>query len=102
MTTDNKYVIVTTISTHRMRYCVPLDDLRHEDGTVDPKWAMDAVTMQEVKEFSQVWLGEQIVDWGILDQEGMLEQFDQDNDYLKGWSTEQKIKWVEEWKDVNE
>ena len=97
--TDKQYVIVTTISTHRMRYCVPLDDLRDHDGTVDPKWAMDSVTMQEVKEFSQDWLGEQIVDYRVVDVNGMLDQFDQDNDYLKGWTMTKKITWVEDWKD---
>lgn len=97
--TDKQYVIVTAISTHRMRYCVPLDDLRDHDGTVDPKWALDSVTMQEVKEFSQDWLGEQIVDYRVVDVNGMLDQFDMDNDYLKGWTMAKKITWVEDWKD---
>lgn len=97
--TDKQYVIVTTTSTHRIRYCVPLDDLRDHDGTVDPKWAMDSVTMQEVKEFSQDWLGEQIIDYQVVDINGMLDQFDKDNDYLKGWSLEQKLSWVNDWKE---
>lgn len=97
--TDKQYVIVTAISTHRMRYCVPLDDLRDHDGTVDPKWAMDSVTMQEVKEFSQDWIGEQIIDYQVVDVNGMLDQFDKDNDYLKGWTLDKKLAFVNDWKE---
>lgn len=97
--TDKQYVIVTSISTHRIRYCVPLDDLRDHDGTVDPKWALDSVTMQEVKEFSQDWIGEQIVDYQVVDDNGMLDQFDKDNGYLKGWTLDKKLAWVADWKE---
>lgn len=96
---DKQYVIVTAISTHRMRYCVPIDDLRDHDGTVDAKWALDLVTMEEVKEFSQYHLGEQIVDYRVVDESEMLDQFDKDNSYLKSWTRGKKLEWVNDWKD---
>jgi hypothetical protein len=68
---SNKYVLVTAISTHRMRYCIPLDELQklNEEQPVDPKWALDCVVMNEIEEFSQDHLGEQIVDYDVLTEE---------------------------------
>jgi hypothetical protein len=106
--TDERYVVVTAISTHRMRYCVPMSELQKlNPGGGDlfndyPKaieWANDSVTMEEVKEFSQHHMGEQIVDTFILDEERMLQMFDRDNDYLKSWTKEKKISHIHDWKE---
>ncbi len=48
----DKYYVVTAISQYRMRYVVPVEDLKL-DGHVEPVWAADSVTMNEVNEFSQ-------------------------------------------------
>ena len=101
--TDKQYVIVTAISSHRMRYCIPIDELQNMNSRVpvegnECEWAMDSVTMQEVKEFSQDHIGEQIIDSRIVDEEEMLRQFDEDNEYLMEWSTEKKIEWVNDWR----
>ena len=100
MSTDKEYVVVTVTSTHRMRYVVPMDELQkmNKDYIVDPKWALDLVTCEEVEEFSQIHLGEQIVDCVEMDEDEILELFDKDNDYLKDWSKEQKIKHIRNWK----
>lgn len=95
----NRYVVVTAISTYRMRYCVPLDELKDHDGTEHPRWALDLVTCESVKEFSQEHLGEQIVDLHVLDEAEMIEQFDRDNEYLSSWTTDKKIEWVKSWKE---
>jgi hypothetical protein len=100
-----EYVIVTAVSSHRMRYCIPVDELKKLNQEVDPtvddlhEWARDCVTMEQVKEFSQHWLGETIIDSVLLNEDRMLEQFDLDNDYLNSWSKEKKIGYVSEWKD---
>ena len=96
---ENKYVVVTCVSTHRIRYCVSVDDLQkmNTDTPIDGherEWAMDSVTCEEIKEFSQEHIGESIVDSKMLNESQMLELFDEDNDYLKEWTKEQKIKWV--------
>jgi hypothetical protein len=63
------------------------------------EWARDEVTMENVKEFSQHWLGEQILDTFVLDEERMLALFDRDNSYLKDWTHEQKMKYLHNWKE---
>ena len=104
---DERYVIATVTSTFRQRYCIPVSKLQELNTDVDitnnPKlqieWLEDSVTTEEVKEFSQKWLGEQIIDTYILDEERILNLFDRDNDYLAGWEKEQKLKWIHEWEE---
>ena len=104
---DERYVVVTTVSTHRMRYAIPMSELQKLNPEIDItdnpaiqiEWAQDAVTMEEAKDFSQDHLGEQIVDTFILDEERVLQLFDRDNVYLKSWTKEQKLKYIHEWKD---
>jgi hypothetical protein len=55
--------------------------------------------MNEVTEFSQQHLGEQILDAFILDEERMLQLFDRDNDYLSSWTKDVKLKYVHNWKE---
>ena len=97
-----QYVVVTAISSHRMRYAVPMSELQkmNDAYTVKPEWALDAVTMQEVKEFSQEHLGEQICDMVVLDETQILELFDKDNDYLSSWTEEKKLEWIEDWQET--
>ena len=91
-----RYAVVTAVSSHRMRYVVPLDQLQamNPDKEVEPEWLADAVTMQEVEDFSQEWLGEQIIDVNVVSEDKMLEMFDKDNPYLEEWTKEKKISWV--------
>jgi len=98
-----KYVIVTAVSSFRMRYCIPVDELQKLNTKVpvegrEIEWAEDCVTCEDVNEFSQMHLGETIIDSVIVDEEQMLQQFDKDNDYLSTWSTQQKIDHVGRWK----
>lgn len=94
----NKYYVVTAISQYRMRYVIPVEDLRDEDGNVEKIWAEDEVVMEEVEEFSQKHLGEVIVDVVEEDEEQILERFDEENSYLKEWDTEQKINYIRRWR----
>ena len=98
-----KYVIVTAISSYRMRYCIPVDELQQLNTDVpieghEIEWAEDCVTCGEVEEFSQKHIGETIIDSEIITEEEMLNKFDSDNDYLKDWSKEKKIQHVRHWK----
>jgi hypothetical protein len=101
-----KYVIVTAISSYRMRYCIPVDELQELNVEVpvegrEIEWAEDCVTCDEVVEFSQKHIGETIIDSEILTEEQMLEKFDADNDYLKDWTREKKIEYVRNWKNIS-
>jgi len=97
---DNDYIVVTTVQTFRHRYVMHKDDLRKLNTDVTPTdkdlvdWALDTVTMEECEEFSQLHLGEQIIDHFECTEDEMLGFFDRDNDYLKGWSTDYKIEHV--------
>jgi len=68
------------------------------DAEVDPSWALDAVTCEDVKEFSQRHVGEQIIDAQVLREPEVLQFFDADNDYLKDWTEDQKISWIHDWR----
>lgn len=110
---QDKYAVVTVISQFRQRYVMPVSKLQEKNTTISltdhPEqivpWAEDAVTCEETKEFSQKWLGEQIVDTFILDEERVLQLFDRDNSYLLELTTEKKLESIQDcWekkKDVN-
>jgi len=94
---SNRYVMVTAISTFRIKYAIHEDDLLKmaevneapDDQLIE--WATDTVVSREAEDMSQEWMGEIILDNTICTEEEMLEIFDRENPYLKGWSTEQKI-----------
>lgn len=94
------YVVVTAISSHRMRYVMHKDDLRKLNSDAKPTdkelltWAMDSVTMEEVEEFSQMYLGEQITDVYEMNEDEIIDLFDKDNDYMKGWDRDYKLQWI--------
>jgi len=99
MKSDAKYVMVTAVSTFRQRYCIPMEALKSTDPDmpIDPEWALDYVTCEEVEEFSQLHMGEQIVDYEILTQDQVLERFDKENGYLSSWTTEKKLESINNW-----
>ena len=96
-----EYVVVTCISSFRQRYVIPVDELQklNPDDPVDPSWALDEVTMQNVKEFSQRHIGEQIIDAQVVKEKEILQFFDADNDYLQSWDEEFKLAWIRNWKE---
>jgi hypothetical protein len=79
----SKLVMVECISQFRQRYVVEVPE--------DETWALDTVTCEDAEEFSQKHLGETIVSHRVISKEEYLEICDQDNDYLQGWSDEQKF-----------
>lgn len=105
-----RYVVVTTVSQFRQRYAVPVSELQalnpDIDISADPakqiEWAKDNVTCEDVKEFSQKWIGEQIIDGMILDEERIVNLFDRDNDYLKEWTRKQKLDFITDWRDPSD
>ena len=79
--------LVETISMHRIRYVVECESA---------EYAKDTVTMNEVEEFSQLHIDEMITSTRVIDDAEYLRVFDEDNDYLKEWSEEEKFKYVHE------
>ena len=94
---NKDYVVVTAISSYRMRYVMHRDDLQKQntEKPVDAiEWAKDTVSMNECEEFSQEYMGEYITDTVEMNEEDMLELFDKDNHYLSEWTKDQKLEWV--------
>jgi hypothetical protein len=83
--TDKVWVLVEAIQSYRMRYMV-------EAPATNPEYAMDDVTMQTAKEFSQLALPEVITSHRVLSEEEALQLCDIDNDYTSGWNNQQKLK----------
>ena len=94
---NKDYVVVTAISSYRMRYVMHRDDLQ-KLNPLDPvdaiEWANDTVINDECEEFSQEHMGEYIADTVEMNEEDMLELFDRDNSYLGSWTKDQKVAMV--------
>ena len=85
-----KLVLVDTISQHRMRYVVEVED------NIDH--ALDEFIVREddpeFKEFSQLHLGSTIVSNRVISESEYFDLFDEDNDYLKSWDDEKKMSFI--------
>ena len=89
---ETQWVLVECVSTFRNRYMVEVPvgtDNYDNDKTL---WALDTVTMQAAKEFSQEYLGEQIVSHRVVTYAEALSLCDKDNDYVVSWDTDTKVK----------
>jgi hypothetical protein len=97
-----QWVLVECVSTFRERYMVEVPVGVDNYGKDKSLWALDTVTMQEAKEFSQEHIGEQIISHRVVTKEEALELFDKDNEYFKSWDEETKIKnHFTTWKEQN-
>ena len=79
--------IVETISMFRIRYVVDAKEGEHADDTV----TMNNGTLSE---FSQYHVNENIISTREIDDAEYLLMFDKDNDYLKDWSDNQKLSFI--------
>ena len=79
-----EWVLVETVSQFRERYMV-------EVPIGKALWALDTVTMNEAKEFSQEHLGETIVSHRVVSVEEALVLCDKDNAYCSAWSDDKKM-----------
>ena len=84
---DKRWVMVNAISMFRMRYLVEIE------AGGEPVWALDTVTCNEAKEFTQKHLDEVIVDWKEVTQEEALKQYREDEPLFgEAWDDELIIK----------
>ena len=89
---ETQWVLVETVSMFRERYMVEVPVGVDMYGKDKAEWALDTVTMEEAKEFSQEHLGETVVSHRVVTKEDALAMCDKDNDYAKKWNDELKIK----------
>jgi hypothetical protein len=95
---EQDYVIITTLSHFRLKYAIPrteFDKLYSEP--IDTKQLAEAITAGSYKELSQLHLGEIVQDVSVVNQADAITIFDAENAYLRDWSLEQKLKFLESW-----
>jgi hypothetical protein len=99
----SKYVMVDTVSMFRMRYVIEVpDDIEEEmyfkDGTrtfpcTPEEWAMDTVTCQEAREFTQKHLEEVITSTREVTLEEAIAQYRKEEPTIgEAWNDELIIK----------
>ena len=88
---ETQWVLVETVSTFRERYMVEVPVGIDRYGKDKADWALDTVTLEEAKEFSQEHLGETIVSHRVVTKEEAMALCDKDNAYCKAWSEEMKM-----------
>ena len=88
---ETQWVLVEAISTFRERYMVEVPVGTDQYGKDKADWALDTVTLEEAKEFSQEHLGETIVSHRVVTKEEAFKLCDKDNAYCKAWSEEMKM-----------
>ena len=81
---EKEWVLVECVSHFRQRYMCQVPKGKAE-------WALDTVTMNEAKEFSQEHLGETIVSHRVIPFTEALELCDVDNDYCNKWNVDKKL-----------
>jgi len=91
MSEETQLVLVECVSMFRIRYLVEVPVGIDSYGNDKKDWALDTVSMEEAKEFSQQHIGETIVSSRVISKEEALTLCDQDNDYAKSWPEEKKI-----------
>jgi hypothetical protein len=89
--TEKQWVLVECVSQFRQRYMVEVPVGTDQFGKDKSEWALDTVTMNEAKEFSQEHLGETIISHRVISQADALVLCDKDNAYVAEWTEEQKL-----------
>jgi len=89
---ETQWVLVECISTFRKRYMVEVPKGTDDYGKDKSLWALDTVTMEEAKEFSQEYLGEHIVSHRVVTYEEAIALSDKDNEYTVSWNNYIKVK----------
>ena len=81
---EKTWTLVEAVHTFRMRYVV-------EVPAQHPEYALDTVTMDAAKEFSQEFIGQQIMSHRVISEEDALKLCDVDNYYCAKWDNQKKI-----------
>lgn len=88
---ETELVLVETVSMFRMRYVVEVPKGKKEYAT-DTVVAGKDTDNVEIVELSQEHLDEVVSSTRVIDKEEYLRIFNEDNDYLRSWSDEMKLR----------
>ena len=95
---SKKYAVVTTIQTFTHKYVISEDRLQslNPDMPVELEWADDTVVCEDIEEFTQTYLGEQIVETKWMEEDAVLELYDTESgvEHLRDWSDDQKLMFI--------
>jgi hypothetical protein len=87
---SSKYVMVDTVSMFRMRYVIEVPE---ECDCTPEEYAMDTVTCEEAREFTQDYMGETIVSTREVTLEEALAQYRKDEPTLgAAWNDDTIVK----------
>lgn len=86
-----QFVLVETILQYRMRYVVEVPVGIDDHGVDTSLWALDTVTCDEAKEFSQKYLGETISSHRVVNKKEILSMHDNDHPVWVGKPAKQKF-----------
>jgi len=89
---ETQLILVETVSMFRQRYMVEVPVGTDEQGNDKSLWALDTVTCNEAKEFSQEHLGETIVSHRVVSKKEAMSLCDIDNAYASNWNDDMKVK----------
>ena len=101
---SRKYVVVETLSTFKIKYSIPIDEMEglKTGADLDDKtaieYANDYVTCEDVEELSQEWIGEQIVGTRVLSESDVVDIFDESNVFASAWPESKKLVAINRWK----
>ena len=101
------YAMVTTISTVKTIYMVPMSVIEADctangfecTDELAKSWIQDSVACEEVRDAGQQFVGENIMDTHIISEARALQLFDSHNGAADKFSTEEKIAYIQKWKD---
>jgi len=85
---ETQWVLVETVSMFRERYMVEVPVGVDRYGKDKADWALDTVTLEEAKEFSQEHVGETIVSHRVVTKEEAFALWDKDKAYCSSWNEE--------------
>ena len=91
MSKKTQFILVETISQYRMRYVVEVPVGIDDHGVDTSLWALDTVTCDEAKEFSQEWLGETILSHRVINKKEILSMLATDHPEWQPGSDEKKL-----------
>lgn len=82
------------ISIHKIRYCIETDEKGLKEITEQTE-GWDSGAFNDMTEFSQDHAGEKVIAiQPIPDKDTYLSIFDKDNNYLRTWSAEKKMEFI--------
>lgn len=89
---ETQLVLVETVSMFRQRYMIEVPVGTDRQGNDKSLWALDTVSCNEAKEFSQEHLGETIVSHRVVSRKEAMTLCDTDNEYASNWNDDMKVK----------